>query len=61
MTARTGLGATAQEQWLFARIDGSITKFDQHQENDREPMFSGAVISSCVIGKTAKIFTGSQN
>jgi len=27
---------------LSARIDGSITKYDQHQENDGEPIFSGA-------------------
>jgi len=35
--------------------------FDQHQENGREPIFSGATILSWVIGKAAKMSKGSQN
>ena len=44
-----------QKQWLSTCIDDSITKFDQHQENSREPIFSGATILSWVIGKAVKM------
>ena len=50
-----------QKQWLSARIDGSITTYEQHQENGRAPIFSGATILLWVIGKAVKMSKGSQN
>ena len=35
---------STQEQWLSACIDDSITNFEQHQENDSEPILSGTIV-----------------
>ena len=41
---------STQEQWLSGCIDDSITNFEQHQENDSEPILSGTTILSWIIG-----------